>query len=69
MLANNPILDSPFRAPDRHWRPPDESGEFGQIVESGRRRSEYFVCDCARITAATGDGALLKSSIHIRPKE
>ena len=39
---DNPILNSPFRVPGRHW-PLDESGGFSQIVEPGRRRSEYFV--------------------------
>jgi type III restriction enzyme len=42
MSAENPILNSPFLEPDRHWRL-DESGGFTQIIEPDRRRSEYFV--------------------------
>jgi type III restriction enzyme len=40
-IIENPILNSPFREPDRHWRFADE-GITNEIVES-RRQSAYFV--------------------------
>lgn len=40
--TDNPILNSPFREPDRHWLL-DENGAPTQIVNQGRRRSEYLV--------------------------
>ena len=38
----DPILNSPFSPPNRHWAL-DESGAFTSIIESGRRRSWYLV--------------------------
>lgn len=38
----DPILNSPFAAPDRHWRL-DGDGAFTSIVEAARRHSEYLV--------------------------
>jgi type III restriction enzyme len=38
----DPILNSPFSPPSRHWAL-DESGAFTSIIEPGRRRSEYLV--------------------------
>src|SRR3954452_2768374 len=40
-LIENPILNPPFREPDRHWRFSDE-GITSEVVES-RRASAYFV--------------------------
>ena len=40
-IIENPILNSPFREPDRHWRFIDE-GITNEIVET-RRASAYFV--------------------------
>jgi type III restriction enzyme len=40
-IIENPILNSPYRQPDRHWRFSDE-GITNEIVE-GRRQSAYFV--------------------------
>src|SRR5208283_4633793 len=40
-IIENPILNSPFREPDRHWRFTDE-GITNEIVNS-RRQSAYFV--------------------------
>jgi type III restriction enzyme len=40
-LIDNPILNSPFREPDRHWRFSDE-GITSEVVES-RRSSAYFL--------------------------
>ena len=40
-IIENPILNSPFREPDRHWRFDDE-GITNEIVET-RRASAYFV--------------------------
>jgi type III restriction enzyme len=40
-IIENPILNSPFLEPDRHWRFSDE-GITNEIVES-RRQSAYFV--------------------------
>src|SRR5271165_1040696 len=40
-IIENPILNSPFREPDRHWRFTDE-GITNEIVET-RRQSAYFV--------------------------
>jgi len=40
-IIENPILNSPFREPDRHWRFTDE-GITNEIVET-RRPSAYFV--------------------------
>src|SRR5271167_205650 len=40
-IIENPILNSPFREPDRHWRFTDE-GITNEIVET-RRASAYFV--------------------------
>ncbi|MGE0409486.1 MAG: DEAD/DEAH box helicase family protein [Amphiplicatus sp.] len=42
MSAENPILNSPYERPSRHWRLTDD-GALTQIVETGRRKSEYFV--------------------------
>ncbi len=39
-IIENPILNSPFREPDRHWRFTDE-GITNEIVET-RRASAYF---------------------------
>jgi len=41
IIIENPILNSPFREPDRHWRFTDE-GITNEIVET-RRASAYFV--------------------------
>src|SRR6516165_7701585 len=38
----DPILNSPFSPPNRHWAL-DQSGTFTSIIEPGRRRSEYLV--------------------------
>ena len=40
-VIENPILNSPYEAPTRHWRFDDE-GITDEVVE-GRRRSEYFM--------------------------
>src|SRR5271157_2412484 len=40
-IIENPILNSPYREPDRHWRFTEE-GITNEIVES-RRQSAYFV--------------------------
>ena len=40
-IIENPILNSPYREPDRHWRFTDE-GITNEIV-SARRQSAYFV--------------------------
>jgi len=40
-IIENPILNSPFREPDRHWRFTDE-GITNDVVET-RRASAYFV--------------------------
>lgn len=39
---DDPILNSPFTAPGRHWAL-DSDGAFTSIIERGRRRSEYLV--------------------------
>lgn len=39
---DNPILNTPYVKPDRHWRL-GEDGALTQIIEPGRRRSAYFV--------------------------
>lgn len=39
---DNPILNSPYAAPTRHWRLTDEGG-FSQVIEQDRRRSLYYV--------------------------
>ena len=41
VVIENPILNSPFSEPDRHFRF-DDDGITDEIVE-GRRRSEYFM--------------------------
>jgi type III restriction enzyme len=38
----DPILNSPFSPPSRHWAL-DDSGAFTSKIEPGRRRSEYLV--------------------------
>ncbi len=40
-IIENPILNSPFREPDQHWRFTDE-GITNELVET-RRASAYFV--------------------------
>jgi type III restriction enzyme len=40
-VIENPILNSPYREPDRHWRFTDE-GITNEVVEA-RRQSAYFV--------------------------
>ncbi len=40
-IIENPILNSPFRAPDRHFRFTDDG--ITNQVEDGRRSSAYFV--------------------------
>jgi type III restriction enzyme len=40
--SEDPILNSPFSPPSRHWAL-DESGAFTSKIEPGRRRSEYLV--------------------------
>jgi type III restriction enzyme len=40
-VIKNPVINSPFREPQRHFRF-SEDGITDEIV-SGRRRSEYFV--------------------------
>ena len=44
-IIENPILNSPFREPDRHWRFTDE-GITNEIVAT-RRASAYFRADPA----------------------
>ena len=39
---DNPILNSPYSAPERHWELTDEGG-FSETVRDGRRRSVYYV--------------------------
>ena len=39
---DNPILNSPFDRPGRHWLLDPDGGFTTQIVE-GRRRTEYLV--------------------------
>ena len=39
---DNPILNSPYSAPELHWELTDEGG-FSQTVRDGRRRSAYYV--------------------------
>jgi type III restriction enzyme len=39
---DDPILNSPFSAPTRHWAL-DGNGAFTSIVDPGRRHSEYLV--------------------------
>ena len=39
---DNPILNSPFEPPKRHWQI-DESGAFTQTTVEQRRRSEHIV--------------------------
>jgi len=41
VTIENPILNSPYEEPSRHFRFDDE-GITNEVV-SGRRRSEYFV--------------------------
>ncbi len=41
VVIENPILNSPFREPDRHWRFGD-TGITNEVVE-GRRSSSYFM--------------------------
>ena len=38
----NPILNSPFRRPEKHWHL-NNDGTPSDIIDEGRRRSEYFV--------------------------
>ena len=40
-IIENPILNLPYREPDRHWRFSDE-GITNEIVET-RRASAYFI--------------------------
>jgi type III restriction enzyme len=40
--SEDPILNSPFSQPSRHWAL-DESGAFTSIIEPDRRRSVYSV--------------------------
>jgi type III restriction enzyme len=40
-VIENPILNSPFREPTRHWKFTDEG--ITSEVEPGRRRSTYFI--------------------------
>jgi type III restriction enzyme len=42
LLIDNPILNSPYRPPSRHWRFDDAGGITDEVVE-GRRRSESWV--------------------------
>ncbi|KRT63729.1 MAG: type III restriction-modification enzyme, R/helicase subunit, type III restriction enzyme, partial [Chloroflexi bacterium CSP1-4] len=41
VVIENPILNSPFREPEQHFRFSDEG--ITQDVAEGRRRSTYFV--------------------------
>jgi type III restriction enzyme len=41
VVIENPIINSPFREPTRHFRF-DDDGITDQVVD-GRRRSSYFV--------------------------
>src|SRR3954462_14242714 len=40
-LIENPVLNSPFQEPTRHWRFTDEG--ISNEWEEGRRRSAYFM--------------------------
>jgi len=40
-IIENPIINSPYRAPDRHFRF-DDDGITNEIVR-GRRLSQYFI--------------------------
>ena len=41
-IPENPILNSAFREPSRHWELTVE-GALTQVINPGRRRSAYFV--------------------------
>ena len=41
-FIDNPVLNSPFRVPDRHFEL-DETGDPSGITNQGRRRSIYLV--------------------------
>lgn len=42
MADQDPILNSPFEPPTRHWLL-NEDGALSKVIEDGRRRSEYVV--------------------------
>ena len=42
VVIDNPILNSPYAVPERHWRLDDDGIPTG-IVAEGRRHSEYIV--------------------------
>ncbi len=54
-VIENPILNSPFREPGRHWRFTDEG--ITTEIEDGRRRSTYFI-PIARPKKTTAAGQL-----------
>ncbi len=41
-VVDNPILNTPYDAPSRHWRQ-DEAGRLVSLVAEGRRKSESWV--------------------------
>ena len=41
VVIENPIINSPYREPDRHFKFDNEG--ITNEVESGRRRSSYFI--------------------------
>ena len=42
IVIENPILNSPYREPTRHFRF-DASNEITNIIDAGRRGSSYFL--------------------------
>jgi hypothetical protein len=41
VVIENPILNSPYKAPTRHWRFNDDG--ITNEIEDGRRKSTYFM--------------------------
>jgi type III restriction enzyme len=41
VVIENPILNSPYKAPTRHWRFNDDG--ITNEIEDGRRKSAYFM--------------------------
>ena len=55
-MEHNPILNSPFRAPERHWIL-NEDGSMSGVMREGRRVSQYYV-PIAPSTARQAQGDL-----------
>jgi type III restriction enzyme len=41
VVIENPILNSPYKAPTRHWKFNDDG--ITNEIEEGRRKSAYFM--------------------------